>query len=60
MPNRIAFRSASEPERHSPSAQMEAWMTIKLFLSIIGALGVLHGAAFIVAPDQVASIYGSP
>jgi hypothetical protein len=40
--------------------QMEAWMTIKLFLSIIGALGVLHGAAFIVAPDQVASIYGSP
>ncbi len=33
-------------------------MTIKLFLSIIGALGVLHGAAFIVAPDQVGSIYG--
>ena len=33
-------------------------MTIKLFLSIVGALGVLHGAAFIVAPDQVGSIYG--
>jgi hypothetical protein len=33
-------------------------MTIKLFLSIIGALGVVHGVAFIIAPDQVASIYG--
>jgi hypothetical protein len=33
-------------------------MTIKLFLSIVGALGVVHGVAFIIAPDQVASIYG--
>ena len=33
-------------------------MTIKLFLSIIGALGVAHGVAFIIAPDQVTSIYG--
>jgi hypothetical protein len=33
-------------------------MTIRIFLSIIGALGVIHGAAFIIAPYQVASIYG--
>jgi hypothetical protein len=33
-------------------------MTIKLFLSIIGALGVVHGIAFIVGPYQVASVYG--
>lgn len=33
-------------------------MTIRIFLSIVGALGVIHGAAFIVAPYQVASIYG--
>jgi hypothetical protein len=33
-------------------------MTIRAFLSIIGVLGVVHGIAFIVAPDQVASIYG--
>jgi hypothetical protein len=33
-------------------------MTIRLFLSIIGALGVVHGVAFIIAPDQVASVYG--
>ena len=33
-------------------------MTIGLFLSIIGALGVVHGIAFIIAPDQVATIYG--
>jgi hypothetical protein len=33
-------------------------MTIRIFLSIIGALGIIHGIAFIVAPDQVASIYG--
>jgi hypothetical protein len=33
-------------------------MTIKLFLSIIGALGVVHGIAFIVAPSEVAAIYG--
>jgi hypothetical protein len=32
-------------------------MTIRIFLSIIGALGVIHGIAFIVAPYQVASIY---
>ena len=33
-------------------------MTIRIFLSIVGALGVIHGAAFIIAPYQVASIYG--
>lgn len=33
-------------------------MTIKRFLSIIGALGVIHGAAFVIAPYEVASIYG--
>ena len=33
-------------------------MTIRVFLSIIGALGVIHGAAFIAAPYEVASIYG--
>jgi hypothetical protein len=33
-------------------------MTIRIFLSIIGALGVIHGIAFIIAPYQVASIYG--
>lgn len=33
-------------------------MTIKLFLSIVGGLGVVHGVAFILAPDQVASLYG--
>jgi hypothetical protein len=33
-------------------------MTIRLFLSIIGALGVLHGVAFIIAPDLVTSVYG--
>jgi hypothetical protein len=33
-------------------------MTIGLFVSIIGALGVVHGIAFIAAPDQVATIYG--
>src|ERR1700730_8081682 len=33
-------------------------MTIRVFLSIIGALGVIHGAAFIITPYEVASIYG--
>ena len=33
-------------------------MTIRIFLSIVGALGVIHGAAYIIAPYQVASIYG--
>ena len=33
-------------------------MTIRIFLSIIGALGVVHGVAFIIAPYQVASLYG--
>jgi hypothetical protein len=33
-------------------------MTIRAFLSIIGALGVIHGVAFIIAPYQVASFYG--
>jgi hypothetical protein len=30
----------------------EAKMTIGLFLSIMGTLGVVHGVAFVVAPDQ--------
>jgi hypothetical protein len=33
-------------------------MTIKLFLSVIGALGLIHGVAFIIAPYEVASLYG--
>jgi hypothetical protein len=33
-------------------------MAIGSFVSIIGALGVVHGIAFIVAPDQVATAYG--
>lgn len=33
-------------------------MTIKLFLSIIGALEVIHGVAFIAAPSPVALLYG--
>jgi hypothetical protein len=33
-------------------------MTIRICLSIIGALGIIHGIAFIVAPYQVASTYG--
>jgi hypothetical protein len=33
-------------------------MTIRVFLSIIGALGVIHGAAFVIAPFEVASVYG--
>ena len=33
-------------------------MTIRIFLSIIGALGVIHGAAFIIAPYEVAAVYG--
>jgi hypothetical protein len=33
-------------------------MTIKVFLSIIAILGVVHGIAFVVAPEQVAASYG--
>src|SRR4051794_4765245 len=33
-------------------------MTIKLFLSILGALGVLHGLAFVVVPGTVDTLYG--
>jgi len=33
-------------------------MTIKVFLSIIAVLGVVHGIAFIFAPEQVAGAYG--
>jgi len=33
-------------------------MTFKLFVSIIGALGVIHGIFFIIAPDLVESLYG--
>jgi hypothetical protein len=33
-------------------------MKIGVFLSIIAALAVVHGIAFIIAPDQVVSLYG--
>jgi hypothetical protein len=33
-------------------------MTIKLFLSILGALGVLHGLAFVILPGTVDTLYG--
>jgi hypothetical protein len=33
-------------------------MTIRVFLSIIAVLGVVHGIAFIVVPEQVAASYG--
>jgi hypothetical protein len=33
-------------------------MTIKLFLSILGALGVLHGIAFVILPGTLDTLYG--
>lgn len=33
-------------------------MTIKLFLSVLGALGVLHGIAFVIVPGTVDTLYG--
>jgi uncharacterized protein YjeT (DUF2065 family) len=33
-------------------------MTLKTFLSIISILAVAHGIAFLVAPEQVAKLYG--
>ncbi len=33
-------------------------MTTKLFLSILGALGVLHGLAFVIVPGAVDTLYG--
>jgi hypothetical protein len=33
-------------------------MTIRLFLSILGALGVLHGLAFVIVPGTVGTLYG--
>ena len=35
-------------------------MTIRTFLSIVATLGIVHGIAFIVVPDQVALLYGLP
>jgi hypothetical protein len=35
-------------------------MTIKTFLSIIAALGVIHGIAFVIAPGTVDALYGLP
>ncbi len=35
-------------------------MTLKLFLSIIAFMGVVHGVAFLIAPDQIAALYGMP
>jgi hypothetical protein len=33
-------------------------MTIRVFLSIIAILGIVHGIAFIIAPERVAASYG--
>ena len=33
-------------------------MSFRMFLSIVAILGIVHGAAFVVAPDQVAMLYG--
>ena len=33
-------------------------MTIKVFLSIIAVLGLVHGIAFIIVPEQIAASYG--
>jgi hypothetical protein len=33
-------------------------MTIKTFLTIVAALGIVHGVAFLVAPNQVVRAYG--
>jgi hypothetical protein len=35
-------------------------MTIRLFLSIIAALGIVHGLAFVIAPGRVDALYGLP
>lgn len=35
-------------------------MTLKLFLSIVAFLGVVHGVGFLIAPDQIAALYGLP
>jgi hypothetical protein len=35
-------------------------MSLRTFLTIVALLGIIHGAAFIVAPDQVAMLYGLP
>jgi hypothetical protein len=33
-------------------------MTIKIFFAIIAVLALAHGAGFVLAPEQVANIYG--
>jgi hypothetical protein len=35
-------------------------MSIKTFLAILAFLGIVHGVAFLIAPDQVATSYGLP
>jgi hypothetical protein len=35
-------------------------MTIRLFLSVLAALGVVHGTAFVIAPGTVDALYGLP
>jgi hypothetical protein len=35
-------------------------MSLKIFLSIIAFLGVVHGVAFLIAPEQLAALYGMP
>jgi hypothetical protein len=35
-------------------------MTIRPFLSIVAALGIVHGFAFVIAPGKVDSLYGLP
>lgn len=35
-------------------------MTLRTFLSIVAFLGLVHGAAFLIAPDQIDALYGMP
>jgi hypothetical protein len=35
-------------------------MSIKTFLSVLAFLGIVHGVAFLIAPDQLATSYGLP
>jgi hypothetical protein len=35
-------------------------MTLRGFLSIVAFLGVVHGLAFLIAPDRIDALYGMP
>lgn len=35
-------------------------MALRVFLSTVAFLGLVHGVAFLIAPDQVAILYGMP